>query len=203
MSVDRPQEPYDERDHLERVEDERDGATAQERDHPERVEDERDRAAAQERDHQEHVEDKRDGAAAQEAERPTATPTALLEGEGAGPASVAGEELTVLGDRDTGESHTPPGMPTSAHGDFQVFGPGELEGYRSRWESIQLGFLDDPKGAAEQADTVVGEMLGRLTERRQALSDELNRQSDQDVDTESMRLAVRNYRSLFRRLVGS
>jgi len=200
MNMDRPQEPYDERDHPERVEDERDGATAQERDHPERVEDERDGAAAQELDHPEHVEDGRDGAAAQEAERPTATATALPEDKGAAPESTAGEQLTVL---DAGASPTPPGRPTSVYGDFQVFGPGELEGYRSRWESIQLGFLDDPKGAAEQADTVVGELLGRLTERRQALSDELNRQSDQDVDTESMRLAVRNYRSLFRRVVGS
>lgn len=201
--MDRPQEPYDERDHLERVEDERDRATAQQRDHPGPIEDERDGAAAQERDHPEHPENERDGAAAQEAVRPIATATALPEGEGAGPASMAGEQLTVLEDRGTGPSPTPAGMPTSAHSDFQVFGPGELEGYRSRWESIQLSFLDDPKGAAEQADTVVGELLGRLTERRQALSDELNRQSKQDVDTESMRLAVRNYRSLFRTLVGS
>ena len=201
MSMDRPQEPYDERDHRERVEDERDRATAPERDHREPIEDERDGATAQERDHPEPVEDERDGAAAQEAERPTATATALPEGEGAGPALMAGEQLTVLEDRDTGASPTPAG--TSAHGDFEVFGPGELEGYRSRWDSIQLGFLDDPKGAAEQADTVVGELLGRLTERRQTLSGELNRQLDQDVDTESMRLAVRNYRSLFRSLVGS
>jgi len=96
MNMDRPQEPYDERDHPERVEDERDGATAQERDHPERVEDERDGAAAQELDHPEHVEDGRDGAAAQEAERPTATATALPEDKGAAPESTAGEQLTVL-----------------------------------------------------------------------------------------------------------
>src|SRR5215469_4354393 len=148
MNMDRPQEPYDERDHPERVEDERDGAaaqeldhpehvederdraTAQERDHPERVEDERDGAAAQELDHPEHVEDGRDGAAAQEAERPTATATALPEDKGAAPESTAGEQLTVL---DAGASPTPPGRPTSVYGDFQVFGPGELEGYRSRW----------------------------------------------------------------------
>ena len=185
MNMDRPQEPYDERDHPERVEDERDGAAAQELDHPE------------------HVEDGRDGAAAQEAERSTATATALPGDEGAGPALMPDEQLTVLEDRDTAPSHAPARTPTSAHGDLQVFDPGELEGYRSRWESLQLGFVDDPKRAAEEADTVVGELLGRLTEHRQALSVDLNRQSEQDVDTESMRLAVRNYRSLFRRLVGS
>jgi len=63
--------------------------------------------------------------------------------------------------------------------------------------------LDVPKGAAEQADALVGELLGHLTERREALRDDLNRRSDQDVDTESMRVTVRNYRSRFQRLVGS
>src|SRR5215831_13780891 len=220
MSTYRPQEPSDERDHSEPVEhegghaatqerdhsepveDEGAHAATQERDHPEPVEDEEDHAAAQKDDHPERVEDERDNAPGQEAERPAATATALPLSEGAGQETPS-EQLTVLEDRDPGASPTLPPRPTSVHDDFQVFGPGELEGYRSRWESIQLGFLDDPKGAAEQADTVVSELLGRLTERHQVLSDELNIKSDQNVDTESMRLAVRNYRSLFQRLVGS
>jgi len=208
---------YDDLDEPERVEVERDGAAAQEAerqhddlDQPERVEVERDGVAAQEAkrqhddlDQPERVEVERDGVAAQEAERPATIPTAPPVGEEVEPELTAGEQVTVLEDRDAGVSPIPPARPSLAQADFQVFGPGELEGYRLRWESIQLGFLDDPKGAAEEADTVVGELLGHLTERRQALRDELNRQPDQDVDTESMRLAVRNYRALFRRLVGS
>ena len=169
MSLDRPQEQYDQRDHPERVEDEKGGAPTQ------------------------------------DAERHAGTATALPEGEGAGPEATTSEQPTVSADQDAGPSPGPalPGEASSARGDFQVFGPGELEAYRSRWESIQLGFLDDPAGAAEQADAVVGELLGHLSERREALRDELNRRSNQDLDTESMRLAVRNYRSLFQRLVGS
>jgi hypothetical protein len=221
--AERLEEQHEEPDHTERVENETDGAAAHERDHPEDVgedeedraaaherdhpedvgEDEEDRAAAHERDHPKDVADERDGDAAREAERLPAASTAVRGGECAQPALMSGEQLTVLEHRDTGPSHTPARTPTSAHGDFQVFGPGELEGYRSRWESIQLSFVDDPKGAATEADTVVGELLGRLTERRQALRDELNRKPEQDVDTESMRLAVRNYRALFRRLGGS
>jgi len=185
MSTYRPQEPYEEREHSEPFVDEGD------------------HSATQEGDHSEHVEDEKDAAPDREAEQPGATATPLPVSEGAGQVSTASEQLTVLEDRDAGAVPTPAASPRSAHGDFQIFGPGELEGYRSRWESIQFGFLDDPKGAAEQADTVVRELLGRLTERHQLLSDELNRQSDQDVDTESMRLAVRNYRSLFQRLAGS
>jgi hypothetical protein len=216
MTAYQPQEQHGEPGRPERVEGERDvGAVGEaerldeqpeESAHSPRVEDETDGAPVQERDLPEDAhsgEDERDGAAAQEAERSTATATALPGDVGAGPALMPDEQLTVLEDRDTAPSHAPARTPTSAHGDLQVFDPGELEGYRSRWESLQLGFVDDPKRAAEEADTVVGELLGRLTERRQALSVELNRQSEQDVDTESMRLAVRNYRSLFRRLVGS
>lgn len=222
--AERLEEQHEEPDHPEPVENDTGGAAARERDHPEDVvadeedraaaqephhpmhvveDEEEDRAAAQEPDHPERVDDDRDGDAAREAERLTATSTALRGGAGAQPALMPGEQLTVLEDRDTGPSHTATPTPTSAQGDFQVFGRGELESYRSRWESIQLGFVDDPNGAATQADTVVGELLGRLTERRQALRDELNRQPQQDVDTESMRLAVRNYRSLFQRLLGS
>lgn len=133
----------------------------------------------------------------------------MPEAEGAGPKSTEGRQPTVPAERDAGPSPAPPESPTrpekasSAHDDFQVFGPSELAGYRSRWEAIQLEFLDVPKGAAEQADALVGELLGHLTERREALRDDLNRRSDQDVDTESMRVTVRNYRSRFQRLVGS
>jgi hypothetical protein len=197
------EEQHEDPDHRERVENETDGAAAQERDHPAGVVDEKDRAVAQEPDHPEQVDDDRDGDAAREAERPDAISTGLPGGEGAQAASMAGEQAMVLQERDGEASRIPAAMSNSPRADFQVFGPGEPDGYHSRWESIQLGFVDDPKAAATEADTVVGELLGRLTERRRALRDELNRQSEQDVDTESMRVAVRNYRALFQRLVGS
>ena len=201
--AERMEEQPEEPEHPAHFEHERDTAAAHDRDHPEHFEDERDTAAAHERDHPEHFEDERDGAAAQDAERRTATAAATPRGAADGPASMPDERGTVLEDRESGRSHAPALTPTSARREFQVFDPGELDGYRSRWESLQLGFVDDPKRAAEEADTVVGEVLGRITERRQTLSDELNRQSEQDADTESMRLAVRNYRALFRRLVGA
>src|SRR5215472_12267911 len=169
MTMDQPQEQHGEPGHPERVEGERDVGATREAD---RLEEQ-----PEEPEHPARVEDERDGAATQEAEPPAATATDVPGGEGDGPTFMPGEQGTVLEDRDSGPSRTPARTPTSAQGDFQVFDPGELEGYRSRWESLQLGFVDDPKGAAEEADTVVGELLGRLTERRRALGDELNRHS--------------------------
>src|SRR5215472_11824130 len=151
MTMDRPQELYDERDLRERVDDKADHAPADEQDHMELVPHERDRVAAQERDlpenvesavdhagSHERVEDERDGEDAQDAERATATATALSERDGAGLASMVGEQPTVPEDRDAWATPQAPVMPTSVHGDFEVYGPGELEDYRSRWESIQL-----------------------------------------------------------------
>ena len=57
--------------------------------------------------------------------------------------------------------------------------------------------MDDPKGAAEQADALIGEVLGRLTERHRALRDEMGRRTDQRGDTEAMRVALRQYRIFF------
>src|SRR5215470_14552460 len=132
--AERLEEQPEEPEHPARVEDETDAAPVQEQDRPWRVENERDDGAAHERDHPELFEDERDGAAAQEAERPAATASAMPGGEGEMPALMTGVQGTVLEDRDTGPSHSPAQTPTSAHGDFQVFDPGELKGYRSRWE---------------------------------------------------------------------
>src|SRR5262249_32669766 len=150
------------------------------------------------RDHPERVEDEKGGAPTQDAERPAATATALPEGEGAGPEATTSEQPTVSADQDAGPSPGPalPGEASSARGDFQGFGRGARGAYPRRWESTQRGSLDAPAGAAEQPDAAVGELLGHLSERREPLRDELNRRSNQDLDTESMRLAVRNYRSL-------
>src|SRR5215467_1829004 len=146
MSVYQPQEQHGEPDHPERVEDESDAGAAREAErmeeqpeepeHPAHFEHERDTAAAHERDHPEHFEDERDGAAAQDAERRTATAAATPRGAADGPASMPDERGTVLEDRESGRSHAPALTPTSTRREFQVFDPGELDGYRSRWESL-------------------------------------------------------------------
>jgi len=62
--------------------------------------------------------------------------------------------------------------------------------------------VDDPKHAAEEADTLVGELVDRIGQRRQQLRDDLGRRSDQSGgETEAMRMALRQYRELFQALV--
>ena len=79
--------------------------------------------------------------------------------------------------------------------------PGEV---RDRWKEAQGGFVDDPRGAVRDADALAEEVadavVAELGARRSALR---SAWSDGDgSDTESLRLALRDYRSFVDHLVG-
>jgi hypothetical protein len=74
---------------------------------------------------------------------------------------------------------------------------------RSRWEKIQIGFVDEPRQAVQQADELVANAIKRLAEvfatERQKLEGEWDRVDN--VSTEDLRVALRRYRSFFDRLL--
>jgi hypothetical protein len=88
-------------------------------------------------------------------------------------------------------------------GPTPLFADAELTGYRSRWGGIQTGFVDEPRKAVEQADTLVAELMARLAdtfaEERRKL--EAQWEKADKVSTEDLRLAMRRYRSFFERLL--
>jgi len=84
-----------------------------------------------------------------------------------------------------------------------LFPTGEAEGFRTRWTDVQTGFVDEPRSAVEQADTMVAEMMKRLaqvfSEERAKLEEQWSR--GDDISTEDLRQALRRYRSFFDRLL--
>ena len=40
-----------------------------------------------------------------------------------------------------------------------LFQSDEGNGFRTRWDAIQTGFVDEPRAAVEQANALVGEMM--------------------------------------------
>jgi len=84
-----------------------------------------------------------------------------------------------------------------------LFNSGETADFRSRWDSIQAGFVDEPRRAVEQADNLVAATIKRLAEvfadERQHLEQQWMR--GESVSTEDLRLALRRYRSFFGRLL--
>jgi|RhiMetdeSRZDD1v2_1073273.scaffolds.fasta_scaffold2855831_1 hypothetical protein len=87
-----------------------------------------------------------------------------------------------------------------------MFAPDESEGYRTQWDGIQTGFVDEPRRAVEEADALVAQVITRLSE---VFADERTRLEQQwghtdqahQVNTEDLRLALRKYRSFFERLL--
>ncbi|HEY4028543.1 MAG TPA: hypothetical protein VGO86_19105 [Candidatus Dormibacteraeota bacterium] len=98
--------------------------------------------------------------------------------------------------RTTGEAPPPSGER------FELFGVSDMEDYRRRWETLQARFVDDPRGSAEEADRLLGEMVEQVNRRHRELRDELGRHPEQG-DTEAMRLALRRYRQFFAILAGT
>lgn len=77
---------------------------------------------------------------------------------------------------------------------------GELRG---KWDTIQAGFVDEPRKAVEDADGLVAAAMKRLAETFAAERASLEGQWDRgdDVSTEDLRLALRRYRAFFERLL--
>ncbi len=80
---------------------------------------------------------------------------------------------------------------------------GEMSGQlRSRWNSIQTGFVDEPRSAVEQADSLVAEAMQHITETFASERTKMQNQWNNggNASTEDLRLALQQYRSLFNRL---
>jgi hypothetical protein len=84
-----------------------------------------------------------------------------------------------------------------------LFADDDLTGFRSRWDDIQAGFVDEPRAAVENADKLVSDLVERLTagfaDARSRL--EGSWEEGDEGSTEELRLALKRYRSFFNRLL--
>jgi hypothetical protein len=84
-----------------------------------------------------------------------------------------------------------------------LFSPEEAKDFHARWDAVQVSFVDEPRRAVEQADSLVTVAMNRLTEMFATERARLEGQWDRgdDVSTEDLRLALRRYKSFFGRLL--
>jgi hypothetical protein len=84
-----------------------------------------------------------------------------------------------------------------------MFAGAEAAGYRTQWDAIQTGFVDEPRKAVQEADALVALVIKRLSEvfadERASLEHQWG-QGD-EISTEDLRIALRRYRSFFERLL--
>ena len=82
-----------------------------------------------------------------------------------------------------------------------LFPENELGDLRDRWNKIQTEFVDDPRKAVEQADSLVASAMKRLAEVFAPERSKLEQQWDRgdNVSTEDLRIALQRYRTFFHR----
>jgi hypothetical protein len=109
-----------------------------------------------------------------------------------GPRPVVSEH-NVVAERTTGQ----------AENSTPLFPTGELDNLRTRWKEVQTAFVDEPRSAVEQADSLVASAMKRLAEvfaeERQKLEGQWDR--GDNVSTEDLRIALQRYRTFFHRLL--
>ncbi|MGA8034718.1 MAG: hypothetical protein WA823_16720 [Candidatus Acidiferrales bacterium] len=84
-----------------------------------------------------------------------------------------------------------------------LFMSNEANDLRARWGSIQVGFVDQPRKAVEDADALVATTTNRLSEMFAAEREKLERQwgKNESISTEDLRVTLQRYRSFFSRLL--
>lgn len=84
-----------------------------------------------------------------------------------------------------------------------MFAAAEAAGYRTQWDAIQTGFVDEPRKAVQEADALVTLVTTRLSEVFAEERSSLERQwgRGDEISTEDLRVALRRYRSFFERLL--
>jgi hypothetical protein len=77
--------------------------------------------------------------------------------------------------------------------------------FQQRWKEIQTRFVDEPRGAVEDADGLVANLMQQLAEgfakERERLEAQWGR--GEDISTEDLRVALQRYRTFFQRLLST
>jgi hypothetical protein len=78
-------------------------------------------------------------------------------------------------------------------------------GFQRRWQEVQTRFVDEPRDAVEEADSLVANVMRQLAETFAQERERLEAQwaRGEDISTEDLRVALQRYRSFFRRLLST
>lgn len=79
----------------------------------------------------------------------------------------------------------------------------EINELQTRWNSIQAEFVDEPHKSVEQADALVVEALELIKQVFSKQRTVLNEQwiNHEGISTEDLRVALKSYRSFFKRIL--
>lgn len=141
------------------------------------------------------------GSVAWDADRPPLEggPTLVQSGAPRTGDALRDQNRTDAANRQTGLAANTPNEEQVA----PLFAERESKDLFGKWDALQVGFIDEPRRAVERADHLVAEAMKRTAEIFAEERARLERQWDRgdNVSTEDLRVAMRRYRSFFRRLL--
>ena len=107
------------------------------------------------------------------------------------PATQARTEARDIASRPTAEQLAP------------LFSADGAKDFQTRWDAVQIAFVDDPRQAVQRADELVAQGMKNLAEtfanERAKLEGQLT--AKEGASTENLRIALQRYRSFFQRLL--
>lgn len=109
-------------------------------------------------------------------------------------------------EQDRGAAQPTSGVGASASDVGGSLLPAEMDAtFQQRWKEIQTRFVDEPRGAVEDADSLVANLMQQLAEgfakERERLEAQWGR--GEDISTEDLRVALQRYRTFFQRLLST
>ncbi len=156
------------------------------------------------------VADRDPGSAAEQTEVPDRAPAPAADRDQA-PAPPARSDLDASAHSGTVATQSPAtgvtaDAPPDQTGDEEPLLDAQLStDFQLRWEEVQTRFVDEPRGAVEDADGLVANVMQQLAEgfaqERERLEAQWGR--GEDISTEDLRVALQRYRSFFRRLLST
>jgi len=97
----------------------------------------------------------------------------------------------------------PSGRQSTEEPELQLFAEQDVDAFRTTWQGIQAGFVDDPQTAVREADELVADVIQSLASTFAEHKRELEGQWQQgEAATEELRVALQSYRSFFNQLLG-
>jgi hypothetical protein len=110
-------------------------------------------------------------------------------------------QLAAQGARDDGDN----AEPDKQEGRQPLFAGEDADRFREQWQEIQGRFVDDPRRAVEEGDSLVATLMQQLAETFADERANLEKQWDGegDASTEDLRIALQRYRSFFDRLLSA
>jgi hypothetical protein len=118
-----------------------------------------------------------------------------------GTEDVRGQALVDNEDRSIPNTTKPQPVPASSP--TALFSTEDVADLRTRWGSVQAGFVDEPRRAVQEADKLVATAVDRITDgfARERSSLETQWGRGDEVSTEDLRLTLQRYHAFFDRLL--